>query len=305
MGTGTMDLLDQRTRVGETEAMRRLLLVTGMSGAGRSTASAALEDLGWHVIDNLPVPLIAEAADLVNHPGAGHERVAFVLGRGGPVEIAQLEPVLEVLTERYDVDVFFLDADDDVLVRRYEGTRRRHPRSRVGVIEAIAEERALLQPVAERASVVLNTSELSSNQLRLRMRDLFGDPADQRSMRTSVVSFGFKYGIPLDVDLVFDVRFLPNPYWEVALRSQSGLDGAVRDYVFGQDATGTFVDKLEDLLAFLVPCYEQEGKSYLTIAIGCTGGRHRSVAVAEELARRLGAGGIAPGISVFHRDIDR
>jgi len=285
--------------------MHRLLLVTGMSGAGRSTASAALEDAGYYVIDNLPIPLVVEAAHLVSHPAQPVDRLAFVMGRTGVVTTAELDPVIAKLAEEFQVDVLFLDADDDVLVRRYEGTRRRHPRSRIGVMDAIAEERAALQGVRDRASVVLDTTELNSNQLRLRIRDLFGDPLPTAGMRTSVVSFGFKYGIPLDVDLVFDVRFLPNPHWEEELREHSGLEVPVRDFVFAQPAATAFVDQVIELLALTVPAYELEGKSYLTVAVGCTGGRHRSVAVAEELSRRMVSEGIAPAATVLHRDIDR
>ena len=285
--------------------MHRLLILTGMSGAGRSTASGALEDLGWYVIDNLPTPLIVEAARLVCHPASKTERVAFVLGRNGHVHADELTDVLARIADDYLVELLFLDADNDVLVRRYEGTRRRHPRSLVGVVEAIAEERAALESVRERATVVLDTTELNSNQLRLRMRDLFDDTTTPQSMRTSITSFGFKHGIPLDVDLVFDVRFLPNPHWELLLRAESGLNEAVQQFVFAGPETHAFMEQLDSMLKLLIPAYTREGKAYLTIAIGCTGGRHRSVAIAEALAQRLTSEKLVSTVNVFHRDIDR
>jgi len=292
-------------QMGETDAMHRLLILTGMSGAGRSTASGALEDLGWYVIDNLPTPLIVDAARLVCHPATKTERVAFVLGRSGRVHAEELEEVLRRLEGDYLVSLLFLDADDDVLVRRYEGTRRRHPRSLVGVVEAIAEERAALESVRERATVILDTTELNSNQLRLRMRDLFEEASAPASMRTSITSFGFKHGIPLDVDLVFDVRFLPNPHWEPELRPESGLNQDVAKFVFASAETDAFMEQLRSMLALLIPAYTREGKSYLTVAIGCTGGRHRSVAVAEALAKQIVSDHLVATVNVFHRDIDR
>lgn len=198
--------------------------------------------------------------------------------------------------------VLFLDAPDDVLVRRYEGTRRRHPLDAGGVMASIGEERRLLDAVRQQADVLIDTGELNVNQLRARVMELFSEQ-DVASMKTSVVSFGYKHGIPRDVDLVFDCRFLPNPYWIEGLRALSGIDEPVRQYVMVQAETGAFLEHLEDLLYLVLPAYAREGKSYLTIAMGCTGGRHRSVVLATELARRL----IAHGYSadVFHRDIDR
>ncbi len=198
--------------------------------------------------------------------------------------------------------VVFLDAPDDVLVRRYEGTRRRHPLAARGVEESIADERRLLEPVRERADLLVDTGELNSNQLRSRILEAFGDD-EAPLMQTSVISFGYKHGIPLDVDLVFDCRFLPNPFWVEELRPFSGLDEPVRDFVLGQPESQAFLEKVDDLLTSIHPAFIREGKSYLTIAMGCTGGRHRSVALAHALADRLGAHG--QPVSVFHRDIDR
>jgi RNase adapter protein RapZ len=285
--------------------MSEFLFVTGMSGAGRSTAAAALEDLGWFVIDNLPPKLITKVADLVGRPGSETERVALVIGRaGGDEYVDDVAPVLARLRKaRHQVRVLFLDAADDVLVRRFEGTRRRHPVAARGVNESIADERRMLATLRDSADIVIDTGDLNTNQLRQRIIELFGDAVHPQHMQTSVVSFGYKHGIPLDVDIVLDCRFLPNPYWVDELRPLSGLDAAVRDYVLSQPGTQMFLEKVEELLRMLLPSFEEEGKSYLTIALGCTGGRHRSVVLADALAERLAAIDI-PAVS-FHRDIDR
>jgi UPF0042 nucleotide-binding protein len=283
--------------------MSEYLLVTGLSGAGRSTAAAALEDAGWYVIDNMPPSLLSEVADIVGQPGSGTERVALVTGRAGAARIDEALPAIEALSSRGEgVSVVFLDAPDDVLVKRFEGTRRRHPIAGANVEEAIADERRRLQVIRKRADVVLDTGELNVNQLRRRILDLFGD-SSRTTMRTSVVSFGYKYGVPLDADLVFDCRFMPNPNWVEELRPLSGLDEEVREYVLSQEAAKGFLDRLDDLLGLLLPAYTTEGKSYLTVAVGCTGGRHRSVVLAEELARTIRKHGY--GATVLHRDIDR
>ena len=283
--------------------MSDFLLITGMSGAGRSTAAAALEDAGWYVIDNMPPSLLIEVADVVGGPGSTLERVALVLGRARGAGVAEALPAVEDLRARgHRVRIVYLDAPQDVLVRRYEGTRRRHPIGERQVAEAIADERRLLEPMRAQADVVVDTAELNVNQLRQRVTDLFGDD-DEIGMRTSVVSFGYKHGRPLDADLVLDCRFLPNPHWVEKLRPLSGLDAPVRDYVLSQDATHEFLDRVEDLVGSLLPAFAEEGKAYLTVALGCTGGRHRSVVLADELARRLAARGASP--IVIHRDIER
>jgi UPF0042 nucleotide-binding protein len=279
-----------------------------MSGAGRSTAAASLEDLGWFVIDNLPAALILNMADMVNLPGAEIDRVALVIGRGGGSTgsdyFDDLTDVLDALRANADrVRVLFLDASDDVLVRRYEGTRRRHPLAARGVEESIADERRLLEPVRDQADLLIDTGELNTNQLRTRVFEAFGDEGGASSMRTSVVSFGYKFGLPLDVDVVFDCRFLPNPFWIEELRPFSGLDEPVRAYVLEQPETKEFLDKVDGLLTGIIPSFEREGKSYLTIALGCTGGRHRSVVLAEALGERFRGNGTT--VSVFHRDVDR
>jgi UPF0042 nucleotide-binding protein len=279
-----------------------------MSGAGRSTAAATLEDLGWFVIDNVPAALIMKMVEMIDLPGSEIERVALVIGRGGAntgVEYFEdLADVLDALRQtRNRVTVLFLEAADDVLVRRYEGTRRRHPIDARGVEESIADERRLLGPVRDRADLLIDTGELNSNQLRTRILEAFDNNGADSNMQTSVVSFGYKHGIPLDVDIVFDCRFLPNPFWVEELRPYSGLDAPVRDYVLTQPESQDFLAKVDDLLTAILPAFIREGKSYLTIAMGCTGGRHRSVALAEALAARLGGHGHPT--SVFHRDVDR
>jgi UPF0042 nucleotide-binding protein len=279
------------------------LVVTGMSGAGRSTAGATLEDLGWFVIDNMPSALISKVSELVDGAGSEMERVAFVVGRAGG-DVEDVLPAVDALrSARSRVRILFLDAPDEVLIRRFEGTRRRHPQGSGGVEASIAEERRLLADLRDRADLVVDTGELNANQLRSRLIEVFGAGQPDASMSTSVVSFGFKYGVPIDVDLMFDCRFLPNPFWVETLRHHTGLEAPVRDYVLDRAETQEFLDKLDDLLTMLVPAYVREGKSYLTIALGCTGGRHRSVAIAEELGRRLAARGVAA--SVFHRDVER
>lgn len=285
--------------------MSDFLIIAGLSGAGRSTAAASFEDLGWFVIDNMPPALITKVADLVGRPGSETERVALVVGRGGGEYLDEVTPALDALRSTGGrVRVLFLEASDDVLVRRFEGTRRRHPLDTdEGVVSSISAERRMLDPIKDQADVVVDTSELNVHQLRARLLELFEAPDPASGMQTTVVSFGFKHGIPLDVDLVLDCRFLPNPHWVEELRGYSGLDQPVRDYVLGQPDAGAFLDKLDDLFGLLLPSYVREGKSYLSVAVGCTGGRHRSVVLAEELARRIQARGFQP--TVHHRDLDR
>ncbi len=283
--------------------MSEYLVVTGMSGAGRSTAAATLEDLGWFVIDNMPPALISKVSELVDGAGSEMERVALVVGRGGG-ELDDVLPAIDALRAgRHRVRILFLDAADDVLIRRFEGTRRRHPQVARGVEESVSDERRLLADLRDRADLVVDTGDLNTNQLRSRLLEVFGEEDAGATMRTSILSFGFKHGVPIDVDLLFDCRFLPNPYWDEALRSHSGLEAPVRAYVLERPETAAFLEKLEDLLDMLLPAYVREGKSYLTVAMGCTGGRHRSVVLAEELGRRLGARGVPA--AVFHRDVDR
>ena len=281
--------------------MTEFLIITGLSGAGRSTAANTFEDLGWFVIDNMPPSLITKVAELATVPSSETDRVALVVGRGA--YLGDLASALEHLRAAgHRVRVLFLEASDEVLIRRYEGTRRRHPLAEERVSRSVARERALLASVKEQADVVVDTTDLNVHQLRDRLLSLFADDV-AFGMRTSVVSFGYKHGIPLDVDLVLDCRFLPNPHWIDELRPLTGLDAPVRDYVLGQPETGAFLDKVDDLLGLLLPAYVKEGKSYLTVAVGCTGGRHRSVALAVELAKRMADRGFVPAVG--HRDVQR
>jgi len=278
-----------------------LLIVAGMSGAGRSTASATLEDLGWFVIDNVPATLITRVAALAQGTGGERQRLAFVIGRSGTAEVPELVSVVGTLrAEGTRIQVLFLDAPDDVLIQRYEGTRRRHPLAAASVAGSIAQERDALSELREIADVLLETGDLSSNELRRRIVGLFEAADEGPMMRTTILSFGYKYGLPRDVDVIFDCRFLPNPHWIPELRPQTGLDGPVRDFVLGNAETERFLDEITGMLEWQLPAYQREGKSYLSIAFGCTGGRHRSVAIAEEVARRLGG-----GIAVQHRDVER
>lgn len=280
--------------------MSEFIIVSGLSGAGRSTAANVLEDAGWFVIDNLPSSLITKVADLVQRPGTDTSKVALVIGRGAYAE--DLLPNLEELRDSgSSVRVLFLEASDDVLVRRYEGSRRRHPMDEQSIAEAVTREREILVPVKATADIVIDTTDLNVHQLRDRMQALFSNVDTDSSMRTSIVTFGYKHGLPLDVDLVFDCRFLPNPHWVPALRPKTGLDAPVRDYVLEQPEAAAFLERLDDMLALLLPAYVKEGKAYLTIAIGCTGGRHRSVAIAEAVAKRVADRGYAPAVT--HRDI--
>jgi UPF0042 nucleotide-binding protein len=281
------------------------LVIAGLSGAGRSTAAAALEDLGWFVIDNLPPSLMPKVAELVGRPRSGIDRVALVVGRGGGEEyLEEVGPAVEALrSTEHRVRVLFLEATDEVLVRRFEGTRRRHPLAAEGVVESIERERELLEPIRIQADVVVDTGDLNVHQLRERLVSLFAGDDPASGMQTHIVSFGYKHGLPLDVDLVLDCRFLPNPHWEEHLRPLTGLDEPVRSFVMSQPDTAAFLAKMEDLFVLLLPAYVREGKSYLSVAVGCTGGQHRSVVLADEFAAILRRHGFEPRVS--HRDIGR
>jgi UPF0042 nucleotide-binding protein len=284
--------------------MSEFVVITGLSGAGRSQAADDLEDLGWFVIDNLPTELIPKVVELVQAPGSSTPRVALVVGVGAHQgDLIHALAGLRATGAR--VRQLFLDASTDVLVRRYEGTRRRHPLAEAGegLADAIERERAILEPVKAEADVVVDTTALNVHELHARMLGLFGEETVDVSMQTRVVSFGYKHGLPLDVDIVLDCRFLPNPHWVDDLRPLTGLAEPVRRYVLDQNAAGELLSRLDDLLGLLLPAYVAEGKSYLTLAFGCTGGRHRSVAIAEEVATILEHRGFSP--TVVHRDVDK
>ena len=283
--------------------MSEFLIIAGLSGAGRSQAANTFEDQGWFVIDNLPPTLITQVAKLASAPGSAAERVALVVGTGAYYDVDELNRAIKRLRRSgARVRILFLEASNEALVRRYENTRRRHPLAAERVFESIGQERTLLDPVKEQADVVVDTSEMNVHQLRDRLLELFASD-DPKSMQTSVVSFGYKHGIPLDVDNVLDCRFLPNPHWIDELRPFTGRDPKVRDYVLGQPEAKQYLDLLGQMLDVLLPAYVKEGKSYLTIAVGCTGGRHRSVVLADEVGRMMRDRGFDP--IVYHRDVDR
>ena len=283
-------------------AMADILLITGMSGAGRSGAAAVLEDVGWYVIDNLPTSLVDTIVELVSVPGSDIQRLALVAGRQ---HVELLPKVSALRASGHRVRMLFLDASSEVLVKRYDATRRKHPLDgeAPGLVEAIDLERELLQPVKSAADLVIDTSGLNVHELKAKLLAAFEEATDGQRLQIAVESFGFKHGLPIDVDMVMDVRFLPNPHWEEALRPLTGHDPAVRDFVLERAQASDFLDRFEGLMVSLLPSYEAEGKSYLTVAIGCTGGRHRSVAVVEELARRLRGHGYA--VRTGHRDLTR
>jgi len=278
-----------------------LVVITGMSGAGRSTASNALEDLGFFVIDNLPAGLIGEA---VEWDDDRHDRLAFVVDARGGLSFEGLEGALdELAASGLPIKIVFLDAEDDVLLKRFNESRRPHPVDMPTLSESIAAERKALDGLRARADLVLETGGRSVHDLRAAVHEAFGDEGRQRPLRVSVISFGFKHGVPRDADMMLDARFLPNPHWEPALRDLTGLDRPVAEFVASQDDTPLFVGRIRDMLDFLLPRYEAEGKAYFTVAIGCTGGHHRSVAIAEDLAAWLREREVP--VSVTHRDIAR
>lgn len=280
--------------------MNEVLIVTGMSGAGRSTVSAALEDAGWSVIDNLPLELIARVSELATAGTPDMTGLAFIVGRSGVVDASVLLSTLAELRQQgFRAKLLFLDAPDDVLVSRFEGNRRRHPVSASSVANAIQGERNLLRNLAENADLTIDTGSLNTNQLRRRIAEMFHTVRGS-DMRINVMSFGYSHGIPRDADLVLDCRFLPNPHWVEELRAHTGLEREVADYVLSHDDAQHFVGDIVNMLSWQIPAFAKEGKTYLSIAIGCTGGKHRSVAVTEEIARRLGV-----PVTTFHRDVER
>lgn len=279
-------------------------IVTGLSGAGRSEAARCLEDLGYFVVDNLPPALLPKMAELAARPG-GPVRVAIVVDARGGVFFGELSKSLAELQQlSIPYRILYLEASDEDLVKRYEATRRRHPLAPADrVVEGIRKERLMMESLRGEADLIMDTSTLTPHELRSRLRDAFADAPPEAGLQVSLISFGYKYGTPRDADLVIDVRFLPNPHWVDELRPLPGTDERVVTYVKGQQTYREFMRRLRSLLGFMVPGFVAEGKSYLTVAIGCTGGRHRSIVVVDELAGFFRDKGLS--VSVEHRDLER
>ncbi|OON28604.1 MULTISPECIES: RNase adapter RapZ [unclassified Micromonospora] len=286
------------------ESETTLVVVTGVSGGGRSTVARALENVGYYVVDNLPQALMLDMAELAVKAGGAARRTAMVLDVRSRAFSTDLAGAIRELKDRgFSPRVVFVDADDEVLIRRFESVRRSHPLQGDGrLADGIAVERGLLEEARDQADVIIDTSHLNVNQLRRRIEELFGGE-DARRLRITVLSFGFKYGLPPDADFVLDARFLPNPYWVPELREHTGREEAVSAYVLGQEGADAFVGTYADLVNATTVGFEREGKRYLTVAVGCTGGKHRSVAIAEELAARLRHAGLAANAQ--HRDLGR
>lgn len=282
--------------------MTDILVITGLSGAGRSEAADDLEDLGWFVVDNVPVVLIDRVVELSGESGGEIEKLCLVAGNA-----RQQTGIIDVvgrLRERgHVVRILFLDASTSELVRRYESSRRKHPQGdgHSGLEEVIERERTLLADVKASADLIIDTSGLTVHQLKTHLVSLFGPEKLGEGMQVSLVSFGYKHGVPIDVDMIMDVRFLPNPHWDEDLRPMTGVDAPVREFVLSQELARDYLERVTSLLELVLPAYVTEGRSYLTIGVGCTGGRHRSVALAEDLAGRVAAMGYLPRVT--HRDI--
>ena len=279
-----------------------VVIITGLSGAGRSHAANILEDIGYFVVDNLPMEMIPELVARVGASEAGRRRIAAVADTRSGMSAETLDETLRELQRAgLPTTVLFLDADSSALAQRFEETRRPHPVSGGSLEASIAQERIAFEEIRAAADVIVDTSDLSVHDLRWKLREAFEDTDTKHTMRVDVTSFGFKRGPLRVVDIMFDVRFLPNPYWVPDLRDLTGQDETVREYVFGHPEAGEFLEKVNDLLDFLIPHYTAEGKSYLTIGVGCTGGQHRSVAMTEAIGSHLQKMGVAT--TVHHRDM--
>lgn len=288
----------------KTNDQAHVAIITGLSGAGRSQAANVFEDIGYFVVDNLPTNLIAELVRSVGAVEGNRSQVAVVADTRAGMTPTNLESALrELHRDGIRTSVLFLNADDRVLARRFEETRRPHPVETSSLQESIDAERNAFEDVRAMSDIVIDTTDFNVHQLRDAVRTAFAHESEPASMLVDVMSFGFKRGMPRVADLMFDVRFLPNPHWILELRPQTGLDDAVREYVFSHGEAEEFLDRVTSMLEFLIPLYEAEGKSYLTIGIGCTGGRHRSVALTEAIAVRLADRNIAT--VTHHRDLER
>ena len=291
-------------QVNEVPPQQEVLIVTGMSGAGRSTVADALEDLGWYVVDNLPLSLLKTLVDMADKSGGAIPRIAAVVDVRGRDLFADVQSTVADLRETSTVRIVFLEATDDALVRRYESVRRPHPLQADGsLLNGITLERERLRELREHSDVVIDTSQFNVHQLATTTRELFSETGTP-GVQLTILSFGFKYGLPTDVDLVVDMRFLPNPYWQPELRSKNGIDSPVRDFVLAQEGSAEFLDSYVKALEPVLAGYQRENKRHATLAVGCTGGKHRSVAMARELAEKLATvEGVS--ISVKHRDLGK
>lgn len=283
----------------------KCIIVTGMSGAGKSTVLRFLEDIGYFCVDNLPPSLIPKFIELCSKPGTDIEQVALGIDiRGGKLFDDLFSCLSEIESENHKFNILFMDATDEVLLKRFKESRRNHPLARGERISTgIMRERDLLKDVKRRADYIIDTTHILARQLKEQINDIFLDNKDFDSLMITVLSFGFKYGIPADSDLVFDVRFIPNPFYVSELKALTGNDVEVREYVMDCEESQIFIEKLDDMVSFLIPNYIKEGKNQLVIAIGCTGGKHRSVTLANELYSRLQKKGNS--VIINHRDIDK
>ena len=282
----------------------KFLVVTGMSGAGKTTVLKCLEDIDYFCVDNLPPAMLVKFAELCFERGADIDKVALGIDIRGGKLFTDLFTVLEQLKENgYNCEVLYLDASDEALVKRYKETRRKHPLSKASIDEGIMKERDMLKEVKEKSDYIIDTTHVLSRDLKEQINAIFVDNKEFDNLIVSVRSFGFKYGIPLDSDLVFDVRFLPNPYYISELKPLTGMDKAVYDYVMGAEESKEFLDRLTDMLEFLIPHYKKEGKHQIVISIGCTGGKHRSVAIAEALRSRLILN--KRSVVISHNDVEK
>lgn len=284
----------------------RIVIVTGISGAGKSTALKMLEDVGYFCVDNLPVPLLPKFMEMLILPGSEYTKVALGIDIRSSLKFAQLQESLEKLREKgVKFEILFLDASDQALIKRYKETRRSHPLAGEGRVDkGIDEERKRLVFLKQQADYIIDTSQMLTRELRSEIHKIFVENKNYKNLYVTILSFGFKYGIPGDADLVFDVRFLPNPYYITELRPMSGNDAPVRDYVMNSETARTFLGKLTDMVQFLIPNYVAEGKNQLVIAIGCTGGKHRSVTLANALYYALEQEE-GYGLKIEHRDIEK
>lgn len=288
----------------QNTAGQEILIVTGMSGAGRSTVANALEDLGWYVVDNLPLPMLKTLADMADRSGGALPRIVAVVDIRGRDLFDDIQRTVSELRENATVRVVFLDATDEILVRRYEAVRRPHPLQAEGsLLDGIRLERERLQELRASSDVVIDTSRYNVHDLSTATREMFSDD-DTPGLQMAIQSFGFKYGAPTDVDLMVDMRFLPNPFWEPELRALTGVDSEVKDFVLSQEGAAEFLDNYVAAITPVLAGFQRENKRHVSLAVGCTGGKHRSVAMARELADRLAS---IPGVSVSlrHRDLGR